>query len=91
MDAIREIVSGNALSSIIKLPKSLRNRQVEIIVLPASVAAVSTSVPKISRNKILEMKKNSTSVKLTGAIPHAPITIAEIREERLTDRYGSID
>jgi hypothetical protein len=93
MDAIREIVSGNALSALIKLPKSLRNRQVEIIVLPARGAdsVEGKSVRKISRNELLEMKKNSASVKLTGAIPHAPITIAEIREERLAGKYGCID
>jgi hypothetical protein len=37
------------------------------------------------------MKKNSASVKLTGAIPHSPITMTEIREERLAEKYGSID
>jgi hypothetical protein len=45
VDAIREIVSGRALSSIVKLPKSLRNRQVEIIVLPAGEAASDASKP----------------------------------------------
>jgi hypothetical protein len=91
MEAIREIVSGKALSYIINLPKSLRNRQVEIIVFPVGEVAANKSIPKISRNEILHMKKSSSSVKLTGAIPHAPITIAEIREERITEKYGRID
>jgi hypothetical protein len=92
MDAMREIVSGSALSSIIKLPKSLQNRKVEIIVLPVVEAAETDKpLPKISGDKIRALKKNSSSVKLTGAIPHAAITIAEIREERLAEKYGSID
>lgn len=94
MDAIREIVSGNALSSVIKLPKWLHNRQVEVIVLPVNrqTDGVSTPfAPKVSRLELDEMKKGSAAVKLRGAISHPPITISEIREERLAARYGRTD
>ncbi|MDR0853304.1 MAG: hypothetical protein LBN34_02940 [Clostridiales Family XIII bacterium] len=90
MDAIREIVNGNALSSIIKLPKSLRDKQVEVIILPINEEVSDTEI-KVSRDILRQMKKNATVTKLTGAISHEPITIAEIREERLVDKYGSID
>jgi len=92
MDAIREIVSGDALSSVIRLPKWLRGRQVEVIVLPAreqDSKRTSATVPKVTREELDEMKKTSTAVELTGSIPHPYMTAAEIREERLADRYGS--
>jgi hypothetical protein len=94
MDAIREIVSGNALSSIMKLPKWLHSRQVEVIVLPVvgetgGDSLVSTS--KISRRELDALKKDSVAIRLTGAISHPPITMSEIREERLGARNGRTD
>jgi hypothetical protein len=94
VDAIREIVSGKALSSVIRLPDWLRDGQVEVIVLPASDRAIgipAPSVPKVSRRELDNMKKGSVTEKLTGAINHPPVTIAEIREERLAERYGRTD
>jgi hypothetical protein len=78
MDAIREIVSGNALASVIKLPKRLRDRQVEVIVLPAhdsDAANAADATPKVSRAELDEMKKTSSAVELTGSIPYPYMTI----------------
>ena len=36
MDAIRKIVNSDVLVSVVDIPASLKNRQVEIIILPVS-------------------------------------------------------
>jgi hypothetical protein len=97
MDAVRQIVDGSALASLIRLPRTLHNKKVEVIVLPVADSAEgknktqTAELPQITRAQLDEMKKTSKVKSLCGSIPHSPITIAEIREERLRERYGSLD
>jgi hypothetical protein len=90
MEAVNAYYNGYTFVPT-KPVKVKKNQRAIVTILDDIVERDEKSNAKISRDKILELKKNSTSVKLTGAIPHAPITIAEIREERLADKYGSID
>jgi hypothetical protein len=97
MDAVRQIVDGSALAPLIRLPKSLHDRKVEVIVLPVTDNAEgknetqAAEFPRITRAQLDELKKTSKIKSLCGSIPHPPVTIAEIREERLRERYGSLD
>jgi len=47
MDYVRKTVSGAELNNFINLPLSLRNRRVEIIVLP-----VETAMPEKQKGKV---------------------------------------
>ena len=95
MNAIRQIVDGSALAPIIKIPRSLHGRKVEVIVLPVadsgtgSVAQEKADLPRITKAQLEELRAKSTATKLTGSIPHPYITAQEIREERLAEQYGS--
>jgi hypothetical protein len=97
MDAVRQIVDGSALASLIRLPRSLHDRKVEVIVLPVADRAEeqnktqAAQLPRITRAQLDEMKKTSKIKSLCGSIPYPSITIDEIREERLQERYGSLD
>jgi hypothetical protein len=97
MDAVRQIVDGSALASIIRLPRSLHDKKVEVIVFPVTDNAEkkneshTAELPRITIAQLNEMKKTSKVKSLCGSIPHPPVTIAEIREERLHERYGSLD
>jgi hypothetical protein len=97
MDAVRQIVDGSSLAAIIRLPKSLHDKKVEVIVLPVTDSAEgknesrTAEFPRITIAQLDELKKTSKVKSLCGSIPHPPITIAEIREERLRERYDSLD
>jgi hypothetical protein len=96
MEAVREIVDGSALATVVSLPAALHSRKVEVIVFPVTDAAATPSnenahAQKITRARLDELKKGSRLMALRGAIPHPPTTIAEIREERLGTHYGHLD
>ena len=94
MDAIRQIIDGSVLAPIIKIPKSMHGRKVEVIVLPLagngadSLTQEKPELPRITKAQFEELRAKSTARKLTGSIPHPYITAREIREERLAERYG---
>lgn len=80
MEVVREYVDADRLSTVISLPESFRNRKVEVIVLP---------MPK------QETKKNTTDIpstirSLVGAIPSTPLSLDELRCERL-QKYETPD
>jgi hypothetical protein len=97
MEAVRKIIDGSVLATVVNLPASMYDGKVEIIVFPApddpSVNKSDTgqSLPGITRARLDELKKNSKVATLRGSIPHPPTTMAEIREERLSERYGHLD
>jgi hypothetical protein len=97
MEAIRQIVDGSALASLIRLPRSLHGKKVEVVVTPVAEGTVAQAerqakgMPLITKAQLDELKKTSKVRSLCGSIPHPPITVAEIREERLRERYGSFD
>ena len=80
MEFVREFIDSDSLSSIIRLPESLRNRRLEIIVLPAE--------SKTSSKETVDV--DGIVASLTGCIPDPGMTLEEYREERL-NRYETVD
>ncbi|MCL2462022.1 MAG: hypothetical protein FWF44_05100 [Defluviitaleaceae bacterium] len=84
MEAIRQVVDGNLLSSIIELPKNFQNRKVEVLVFPVSEDEYRRKkvLPIISEDEFEEMFKGSITESLVGAVPDSGKTLDEYREER---------
>ena len=80
MEVIREYVDADRLSTVIALPESFRNQKVEVIVLP---------MPKHVTNKG-DSDISSTIHSLVGAIPSTPLSLEELRLERLR-KYEDTD
>lgn len=80
MEVIREYVDANRLSAVIALPESFRNRKVEVIVLPMPKHDLKKRTADIS----------GTVRSLVGAIPSTPLSLEELRSERL-QKYETPD
>jgi hypothetical protein len=97
MNAIRQIVDSDALTPLIKLPKSFAGKRVEVIVLPLAEGTASNSGKKkmasrgITRAQLERFRATSSATKLTGSISHPYMTIQEIRAERFNEQYDSLD
>ena len=87
MEFVRQVVEGSELANVIRLPMSLLNGKVEVIVLPI---AEKSPPSKYSGKNIDEMLEGSVTQSLIGAIPISEISLEEIREERLR-KYESAD
>ena len=73
MEVVREYVDADRLSTVIALPESFKNQKVEVIVLP---------LPKHDTNK--RASDISSAIRsLVGAIPSTPLSLKELRLERL--------
>ena len=81
MEVVRKIVDAKKLMSVIPLPETMRNRRVEVIVLPAEEQ-------KVSEN----LKKNIESLvdSLVGVIRDTGMTLEDYRAERL-GKYENLD
>ena len=81
MEVVRKIVDARKLMSIIPLPETMRNRRLEVIVLPAE-------------EKILEQPKDNNIEaivdSLVGIIPDTGKSLEDYRTERLK-KYESLD
>lgn len=81
MEVVRKIVDARKLMSIIPLPETMRNRRLEVIVLPAE-------------EKILEQPKDNNIEaivdSLVGIIPDTGKSLEDYRAERLK-KYESLD
>ncbi|MDR2108235.1 MAG: hypothetical protein LBP28_02075 [Coriobacteriales bacterium] len=94
MDAVREIVDASRLANVMDIPESLWGRRVEVIVLPALDQTPKEEMqakPYPTKIELDEMLKGSVTESLLGSIPHAPISAAEIRAERLAGKYDPAD
>ena len=82
MEVVRKVVDSNSLMSFMNLPKTFRNRKLEVIVLP--VEENSEEVKKTA--------DVSTVVQsLIGIIPNDNnMTLEDYREERLR-KYEAVD
>jgi len=87
MEFVRKIVDSSVLDQVLTLPRSLLNREVEILVFPVKEKGKKTS---IGREKINELMEGSITQSLIGAVPHSDITPEEIRSMRLR-KYDSSD
>lgn len=81
MEVVREFIDASKLASVITLPEALKNRRLEIIVLPAE-EHVKKNVQNNQIENIVDM--------LTGSIPDDGMTLEEYRNERL-GRYENIN
>lgn len=81
MEVVRKFVDAKKLMSVISLPETMRNRRLEVIILPAedqgSIENVDDNVEDIIDS-------------LTGIIPDTGLTLEAARDERLR-KYENID
>jgi hypothetical protein len=87
MEAIRKVVDGSLLDSIISLPQHFQNRKVEIIVLPVEEPIESQKISAAEMDSILV---GSITESLMGSLPDEGKTLDDYREERL-QKYEYID
>lgn len=73
MEIVREYVDADRLSTVIALPESFKNQRVEVLVLPLPNQETKKKASDIS----------STIRSLVGAIPSTPLSLEELRSERL--------
>lgn len=81
MEVIRRFIDAKKIMSIMPLPETLRNRRLEIIVMPAE-----DNVETIKKDAKIE---NIVDL-LTGSIPDNEMSLADYRDERL-GKYETID
>lgn len=81
MEVIRRFIDAKKIMSIIPLPETLRNRRLEIIVLPAE-----DNVETIKKDAKIE----NIVDQLTGSVPDNEMSLADYRDERL-GKYETID
>ena len=77
MEVVRKIVDAKKLMSVIPLPETMRNRRVEVIVLPAEEQKVSENLKKSGNIESLVIRD-------TG------MTLEDYRAERL-GKYENLD
>jgi hypothetical protein len=87
MEALRKIIDSKALETLFPLPKSFRNKDIEIIILPVNK---KEEKPHVTRQMIDEMLPGSITQSLIGTIPFSNISLEDIRLERL-QKYESIN
>ena len=80
MNAVRQIVDGNALSQIVKLPKHMQSGQVEVIVLPTTQ---NRRLQKIKNPRLLREPDPSKSTRLGQW--NGEVTIPDDFDEPLED------
>ena len=83
MNAVRQIVDGNELSQVVKLPRHLRDKKVEIIVFPVPDEE-DKPFRTTTRSQLEAMLPGSRTEAMSGALSAAgDIDLAQIRAERL--------
>ncbi|MDR1136329.1 MAG: hypothetical protein LBL49_09170 [Clostridiales Family XIII bacterium] len=83
----RQIVSADALSTVIPIPQIFRNKRVEVIIREAPVAVYMS---KIDMENIGHMMDGSITQSLIGIVPNSGKTLDDYRAERLSE-YERID
>ena len=102
MTAVRKVIDSSALANIFDLPPSLKNKRVEVVLLPVdeSISEISTdksSVPMKKNFPLLTIAQIEEWAKapeiqalvgvLKGAGLSADININDIRNERVAEKY----
>jgi hypothetical protein len=83
----RQIVSADALSDVIAMPRVFRNKRVEVTIREVPEVA---SVPKIDMTNIEHMMDGSITQSLVGIVPNSGKTLDDYRAERLA-KYERVD
>lgn len=78
MEFVRKIVDASSLMKIVQLPDTLKNRKLEIIVLP-----VADNQEEITQESVAVSGLSDLTRSLIGSIPASDMTVEQIREERL--------
>jgi hypothetical protein len=78
MEFVREIIDSNALDQVLSLPQSFHNHKVEILVFPV----------QDRKKQLNDLMEGSITQSLIGAIPHADMSLDDIRALRLK-KYDS--
>jgi hypothetical protein len=78
MEFVRKVIDSNALDQVISLPHSFHNQKVEILVFPV----------QDRKEQLNDLMEGSITQSLIVAIPHADISLDEIRALRLK-KYDS--
>jgi hypothetical protein len=87
MEALRKIIDSKTLGTLIPLPKSFQNQDIEIIILPIGK---EKEKPYVTKQMIDEMLPGSITQSLIGTIPFSDMSLEDIRMERL-QKYESIN
>jgi hypothetical protein len=87
MEAVRQIVDGNLLGSVIALPKAFRDIRVEVTVRPVFE---EKGMPAITRSALRAMLDDSVTQSISGVLPHTDMALEDFRAERLR-RYECAD
>ena len=82
MDAYRTVIDANKLDGVIDLPEEFKNQQVRLIV----IRDFSPKKPKDPER--IEAAIQRFCSYIPASSPYRKMTDAQIREERLSEKYG---
>jgi hypothetical protein len=77
----RQIMNADALSSVIPVPQTFRNKRVEVIIreIPDTVSA-----PSVDMRNLWRLMDGSITQSLVGIVPNSGKTLDDYRMERLS-------
>ena len=87
MEAVRQVINSDLLQGVISLPKSFRQRTVEIIIF---VQEEKSTLPSFTKNDIDSLLSGSITESLIGALPASNKTLDDYRSERLA-KYEAVN
>jgi hypothetical protein len=79
MEFVRKVLDSDALERVVSLPHSFHNHKVEILVFPV----------QDRKRQLNDLMEGSITQSLIGAIPHADMSLEEIRALRLKKYDGN--
>ena len=98
MTALRKVVDSSALAGLFDLPPALQNKKIEVVLFPAEETAEETPISMQNKPSRLTMAQIEEWAKapeiqvlvgaLTGTGLPVDISMHDIRNERLTEKYG---
>jgi hypothetical protein len=80
MEAVKQIISSDLLNGVIALPRIMRNKKVEVIVM---LADEKKELPPLTKERIDAMVEGSVTESLIGALPNLSMSLEDYRIERL--------
>jgi hypothetical protein len=80
MEAVKQIISSELLNGVIKLPRIMQNKKVEVIVM---LADEKRELPSLTKDRIDAMIEGSVTESLIGVLPCLSVPLEDYRIERL--------
>ena len=92
MATLRKIIDSSDLADLFDLPPAFKNKKVEMILFPVEeFTSIKRSLPQLTMAQIEEWAKAAEIQSLIGVLKGtglpADISINDIRNERLTEKY----